>query len=356
MSEKQREAQQARRDREREQMAAAAANAANAAAESMPDLPADPTSGDDEPPKMPSTDHSARQQALEQLRQKPDDLDEYIKAEAEDEPKPESTPEPEQPVQAAAETPAAAPEPELVTVKIDGQESQVSKADVDALGGVAAYQIHKAAEKRLAQANQEKQDLHRLLEQAKTLIEQNKPKEPVKSPEESIKEKVAQIQFGTPDEAAQAIQDILNANVQKVDQNAIVAQAVAQMQQQSAAQQFVQRNQDILQNPVLAKLALVLEHDKLSKSRPSDWGKFYTEMEVEFRNSIGRPATTPTPTVSTPQDAQPTSERDAKLSRKDNIVNLPTAAQRAAGPEEPKTLTRDDRLNQLRKARGQPVS
>lgn len=346
MSDRQRQAQQERRNREREEAAMAAAAAAESAAESSPDV--DPTPDE---PVMPKVDHSARQEALEALRRKPEDMDEYIRQETE-EPAPEPVAESEPVAEAQPEAPAA---PEMVTVKIDGEESQVPKADVDALGGVAAYQIHKAAEKRLAQAAKEKHDLAQMLEQAKALIAQNQPKEPVKPPAEILKEKVQQIQFGTPDEAAQALQDILASNTQRVDPNQIVAQAITQMQQNMAAQQFAQRNQDLIQNPVLAKLAVMLEHDKLSKSRPTDWNRFYSDLETELRNAVGKPVTTPQPSVPTPQDGQPTSDRDAKLSRKDNIVNLPTASARVAAPEEEKPLTREDRINLLRKARGQPV-
>jgi hypothetical protein len=239
--------------------------------------------------------------------------------------------------------------PEVVTVKIDGEERQVAKTEVDALGGVASYQIHKAAEKRLEQANKEKQELHNLLMQTKAMLEAQKPQTPKQDPAEWLKEKATQIQFGTPEESAQALQEIMNS--QRVDPNQIIQQAMEQMAQKSAAQQFVAKNSDLFQNPVLAKLAVVMEHDKLSKSRPSDWNKFYSDLEYEFRNSIGKPATTPTPVVAD----QPTSGQEAKLSRKDNIVNLPTAAGRIAAPEPDKPLTREDRLNQLRKSRGQPV-
>jgi len=351
MSDKRKQAQQERRSREREMAAESAAAAAESAAEAS----TDPVGSESDAPEdaMPTVDYSARMAQLEALRNKPEDMDQYIREESEEtvEPPVAETPTPEAPTP----EPAAATEPEMVTVKIDGEEQTVTKADVDALGGVAAYQIHKAAEKRLAQANHEKQEMAKLLEQARVMFESAKPKEPVKPPEELLKEKIQQIQFGTPEEAAQAMQEILTSNTKQVDPNQVAAQVMTRIQQNTAAQQFAQRNQDILQNPVLVKLALVLEGDKLRKSPPSDWNRFYSDLEAEFRNAIGKPVTTQPPSSSTPQSGQPTSDLDAKLSRKDNIVNLPTAAARVAAPEPDKPLSREDRLNQLRTARGQPV-
>jgi hypothetical protein len=352
MSDKRKQAQQERRSREREMAAESAAAAAESAAEAS----TDPVGSESDAPEdaMPTVDHSARMAQLEALRNKPEDMDQYIREESEDTPAEQPVAENPAPKAPTLE-PTATSEPEMVTVKIDGEEQSVTKADVDALGGVAAYQIHKAAEKRLAQANHEKQEMAKLLEQARVMFESAKPKEPVKPPEELLKEKVQQIQFGTPEEAAQALQEILASNTKQVDANQVAAQVMTQIQQNTAAQQFAQRNQDILQNPVLVKLALVLERDKLNKSPPSDWNRFYSDLEAEFRNAIGKPVTTQTPSSSTPQSGQPTSGLDAKLSRKDNIVNLPTAAARVAAPEPDKPLSREDRLNQLRTARGQPV-
>jgi hypothetical protein len=341
MSDKRKQAQQERRSREREMAAESAAAAAESAAEAS----TDPVGSESDAPEdaMPTVDHSARMAQLEALRNKPEDMDQYIREESEDTPAEQPVAENPAPKAPTLE-PTATSEPEMVTVKIDGEEQSVTKADVDALGGVAAYQIHKAAEKRLAQANHEKQEMAKLLEQARVMFESAKPKEPVKPPEELLKEKVQQIQFGTPEEAAQALQEILASNTKQVDANQVAAQVMTQIQQNTAAQ-----------HPVLVKLALVLERDKLNKSPPSDWNRFYSDLEAEFRNAIGKPVTTQTPSSSTPQSGQPTSGLDAKLSRKDNIVNLPTAAARVAAPEPDKPLSREDRLNQLRTARGQPV-
>lgn len=357
MSEAQKQAQQERRAREKERVAQAAANAAEAAAESIPDS-VEPQSGDDEPRPRPKVDHSARQEMLESLRNKPEDMDEYIRSETnepESETVAEATPEPETPAETVPETPAA---PEMVTVKIDGQESQVSKAEVDSAGGVAQYQMLKASERRYEQANREKQEMAQLLAQARQLIEANqKPKEPDKTPDELIRERVTQIQLGTPEEAAQAIKDILQANTPKqLDPVALANYVSDQVAQKGAAQRFIQRNSDLLQNPYFGRVAAFMEGDKLSKSRPSDWDAFYINLESEFRNGLGKPAITQAPSDTTQQTGQPTSGTVAdKLARKADIVNLPVAGARVQAKEEPKPLSREDRINLMRKTRGQPV-
>lgn len=355
MSEKQKQAQQERRAREKEQTAQAAAEAAEAVAASIPDdTPGDPKGEEPDAPR-PKADHSARMEMLESLRNKPEDMDEYIRAETEDEPAAEVETPSDATVEAA---PEATPAPEMVTVKIDGEEQQVLKSEVDEVGGIKSYQMLKASEKRYEQAAKEKQELHQLLLQTKVLLEsQQKPKEPEKTPDELIKERVTQIQLGTPEEAAQAIKEILQATTPKqIDPVAFANQVANQVAMQTEAQAFAARNSDLLSNQYFAQLAVLMEHDKLAKSRPSDWKAFYTNLEVEFRNALGRPATTQVPSVATQQTGQPTSGSVAdKEARKASIVNLPVAGARVPAKEEQKPLSREDRLNLLRKARGQPV-
>jgi hypothetical protein len=354
MSEKQRQAQQERRMREKEAMAQAAASAAESAAESVPDV--EPTSQDDPVTPRPRADHSARQEMLESLRNKPEDMEEYVRSETNEADAPETT-EPVSEQAPAPVEPVAPAAPEMVTVKIDGEESQVLKSEVDSVGGVAAYQMLKASEKRYEQANREKQELAQMLTAARQMMEQAKPKEPEKSPDELIREKVLQIQMGTPEEAAAALQSVLEAGRQpQINPVELANQIYEYGVAKSAAQEFKDRNSDLFANPYFAQLAVFMERDKLSKSKPSDWKQFYTNLETEFRNALGKPATTQVPSLPTQQTVQPTSGTVAdKLARKADIVNLPTAASRVSAPEEPKPLSRDDRINLLRRARGQPV-
>jgi hypothetical protein len=353
MSEKQRQAQQERRMREKEAMAQAAASAAESAAESIPDV--EPASQDEEAPR-PKVDHSARMEMLESLRNKPEDMEEYVRSETNENDAPEAEAKEEAPPP-PVETPVEPAVPEMVTVKIDGEEYQVPQSDIDEVGSVAAYRMMKASERRLEQANREKQELAQMLTAARQMMEQAKPKEPQKSPDELIREKVLQIQMGTPEEAAAALQSVLEAGKQpQINQVELANQIYEYGVAKSAAQEFKDRNQDLFANPYFAQLAVFMERDKLSKSKPSDWKQFYINLESEFRNALGKPAPTQALSVSTQQTGQPPSGAVAdKLARKADIVNLPVAGARVQAKEEDKPLSRDDRINLLRRARGQPV-
>lgn len=351
MSEAQSQAQLARRQRERE--AAQAAMAANAAAEAIPDEAVETINGeiaagtvaDDVPAPAPKVDHSARLSALEEVRK-------ARQAEEADEPTHEA--EPPEPAQeaapAAVEAPPPAVESPFVTVKIDGVESQVLKTEVDEYGGVKAYQIIKAQEKRLHETS-------RLLAEAKQLSQPAKPAEPVKPPEQIIREAVEKIQLGTPEEAAVALQQILTQAVPKAADPQAISREVFIMNQVAMAENaFVAQNKDLLDNPIL-KGAVILEKNRRlmeyqrANRLPEDWNQFYTSIATDIRAAIGKP-TIATPVVPA---SQPTSGLAEKEARKASIVALPTASARAAQPEERKEPTREELLARMKKARGQAV-
>lgn len=82
--------------------------------------------------------------------------------------------------------------PETVKVKINHQEREVPKADVDAAGGIAAYQMTKAAEERLESAKRKEQELTRRLEEIERQMRaappaqaQAQPPQPAPAPEKS---------------------------------------------------------------------------------------------------------------------------------------------------------------------------
>jgi hypothetical protein len=96
------------------------------------------------------------------------------------------------------------------------------------------------------------------------------------------------------------------------------------------------------------------QHQQERPGQPIDWQKFYSTIAHEVRGAFGRqsqPAAQPAaPTGGNP--SQPVSEKEA---RKASITTLPTAAARATPPAEEKPETREESLNRMRKARGQPV-
>src|SRR5690606_21921493 len=88
---------------------------------------------------------------LEPEQEKPAEAPAETPAEAATEPQAASEAE------APADTPDAAPAvpeaPKTVRVKVDGEEYDAPDEEVEAAGGVKAYQIQKAAENRLNKAN-----------------------------------------------------------------------------------------------------------------------------------------------------------------------------------------------------------
>lgn len=261
-----------------------------------------------------------------------------------------NTPKPE------GETPAApAPVQEVqvktVKVKVDGQESEVPQAEIEEAGGVAAYQRDKASENRLAAANKalaETRQLHAQISQFAQSIQQ--PKAPVITDDEFIKSKVDTIRFGTPEESAAALRDVMTRSNPKVDANAITQQAVNAIRRNLAVDTFKKEFQDVVSNPNLLGYASWLE-TQTPPEQNQDWDLYY--------RNIGNKAMNVVRAQHQPQAATPvtgtTSQVSDKEARKASIVNLPTAAARASLPEEKKPETRADILNQMRKSRGIPT-
>jgi len=346
------EAQQNRRSRERE-AAAAAANAAAAEVEA-PQFEPDPEAGtdarrQDEPLPKFDRGNKVRESAMDELIAARQNVEEPVQ-EAENPERVESQPEPQ--LEPQPEPQAEPDKPATVRVKIDHEEFDVPAEEVEAYGGVKPYQIIKAQEKRLQQANA-------LLQEAKQLKQAVPPPPPRPDPSELIKDAVAKIQISTPEEGAAALAHALKAlQPQQIDPNAVTMQAVILMQATQAENAFVKDYSDLVQNPMLKQLVIIEKQRRLNEMRqqnrlPDDWNQFYTQIGNDVRAAIGRPAPSQTPTQPA---VQPTiTGSAAKEARKASIVALPTASARATLPEEEKPPTRAQLLDQMRKARGQPV-
>jgi len=356
MSEAQSEAAKQVWARRKEREAQAAANAAEAAADAVPDeavesmsaeIMADPPK--DEPQERPKVDHSTRMSALDEIR-KARETEEASSVHEEEPPEiPVAEPTPAPETEPVAEEASG---PEMVEIKVDGQSFQVPKTDVDAEGGVAAFQINRAAERRLHKAAELARANADALAQTQKSLEPPPP-----SVDEILRAKVAELQFGTEDEAVTAIKDMFLAlKGPELDPQKLKQEAREEWFAEAAMNEFVQRNQDIMSNRMFAQVAALTERDMLaSQGKPSNWRQFYADLEGNLRNSLGRPTIAAsggaTQTTSLPISGS-VADKDA---RKASIVALPTAAARAAAPEEPKEPTREETLARLKRARGQPV-
>lgn len=261
---------------------------------------------------------------------------------------PEAAEQPQEAEQAAEPEKPAEPEaPKLVKVKVDGEEFEVPQEEVEAAGGVAVYQREKAAENRLRRANETLSEAKKVQQQIAQMMEQSLPKQPTETDDQFIAARVEAIRFGTQEEASVALQEILSRTNKQVDPNVITMIAVNKIREDEGINAFKREFADIASNPLLLDLASSMEAKrKQALTQMPDWTEFYRSIGNEIRSVIGRP----NQPASTPADGK-TSQPD-KEERKSSIVNLPTAASRAAPPEAQKPETREDVLNEMRKARG----
>ena len=180
---------------------------------------------------------------------------------------------------------------------------------------------------------------------------QQAPKAPEQTPDQFMQSKVDVIRFGTPEESAAALREVMDRNTQRIDPTAITNAAVSKMQQNMALESFQHEFSDVVSNPLLLKLGITLESERLAQmqGQAPNWPTFYRSLGNELRSLTGRPSQS-----SQAVKTDSTSPVD-KETRKSSIVNLPTAAARAALPEADKPETREDTLRNMRKARGLPT-
>ncbi|MCR4298642.1 MAG: hypothetical protein NUV75_07815 [Gallionella sp.] len=329
-------------------------------------------SGDQEQ-RRPEPRNEPRRLAMEEIEQRhaKTQVDPYAPP-----PEPEPEPAPAQiskidAAQQSLETPVPAPEPvaapppvPMVRVKVDGEEFEVPQADVEAAGGVTIYQKDRAADNRLRRTNESLAESKRLQAQMAQIMQQQvaqrmPPPAPVPTVSQLLQDNIDTIRWGTPEESASAFQKVIEAASPKLDPQQITAYAVSQMQQQTALQGFKAEFADVIANPFILKGAVAREQEILAEAtktgqRITDWAHLYRAIGNEARSAMGRPSQQTQAHV-TPNTTDPTSQPVDKEARKASIVNLPTAAARAALPEAPKPETREDILGQLRKSRGLPT-
>ena len=277
-----------------------------------------------------------------------------------------------EPVAAAEPAVEAAPEVvtvEMVTVKVDGEERQVPKSDVDAEGGVKAYQINRASENRLRQSQEALAETRRVQAELAAWAEKQAPKQPQVSDDQFIASKVDAIRYGSAEESAAALREVMARVSPRQDDQAIVFQATVNMKRDMALAQYSKDFQDVTSNPVLKLAADAIERNELMKHVKNgapdwkalgeiDWQKFYGTIGTQVRNAMGTRPNQPAQSAVVTTSGT-TSQLSEKEARKASIVEPPkAAAARAASKEEP-TLTpeeaRQASLREMRKSRGLPV-
>jgi hypothetical protein len=261
---------------------------------------------------------------------------------------------------------AAAP---TVKVKVFGEEFDVPQTEVDEAGGLAVYQKQRAADVQFKKANEVMEQARREREQLMQFYAQHFQTQP--RPQQNAQqialrkaELLDQMLYsGTTQERLAAYEEMNKLNAQPtVDADQIRQRTLLEFDIKVAANQFKTEFADVLANPDLMQLARFKEQQMMNGLRdvPSDWNVHYRKIGNELRALVSRPtqpaaggAVTTTEQTSQQQAAPTSAPTSAKEARKSsNVVSLPQAAARAPAPAEQKPKTREDILNEERRARG----
>jgi hypothetical protein len=240
---------------------------------------------------------------------------------------------------ARGEDPVAKPEPEkapeMLTIKVDGVEVQVTREQaIEA--GVRALQKDKTADQRLTEAT-------RLLNEAK----QYKPPPVVEATptvDADLELEVKLIQDAPfNDEAARKLAELRRK--QSTPQATLTPDQIERfvdnrLQGRDAIAAFETEFKDIVSDPYLARLAASEDEQLLKSGDTRPPLERWTEVGTKLRAWRG---TTITQTL------------DAKRERKESITNLPAANARPAVTEEPKPRTPSQIVEDVRRARHQRV-
>jgi hypothetical protein len=302
-------------------------------------------------------------QAMDDLRKRRGEVEETVEtpekpAEAVVDAKVE--PKEETPAEAPPVTEVVSEAPKTVRVKVDGEEYDVPAEEVEAAGGVTAYQKDRAAENRLKKTNAALEETRKVQAQMAEWL-QNQAKvnqKPEPSDAQFIQERIDKMRFGTAEEASQAQLEILQRINKPVDQDAIIEAASIKIRRDAAVDKFKSEFADIIANPVLLTAAVSIEREefaKLPKGQVVDFDNLYRKIGNQIRSAFGRQSQPATTTDKKPADTtSPAAEKEA---RKASIVNLPTASARAEGPKVEKELTPEEErrasIAAMKKARGQ---
>lgn len=237
-----------------------------------------------------------------------------------------------------AEDPPPAPQPaeeEFVTVKVDGQERQVSKAMI-LEAGIKTVQKESAADRRLEEAT-------RLLREAQ---EASKPKtQPL--PDMDEVELAQRIRMGNDQEAAEAMRVLKGRSQDAATPEQIAAAVESRVMDQMTARAALQKVQsdypEIFSNPTLTQVASMYDAQMLNAGDSRSYSERFTEIGERIRKDFqiakgGKPEVATMPN---------------KQERKATITNLPSASVRQAAPEQPKPRTTAQIIDDMRKARGQ---
>jgi hypothetical protein len=248
--------------------------------------------------------------------------------------------------------PVAGIDASLVTVKIDGEERQVTVAEMK-----RQYQKNGAAEKRLEEATRLLTEARQRAEVPPLEFDQTQKKSNTEGSElpsvggDQAKELVAALFEGDEEKAVAAMSRIVGGRSDPtLDINQLTAQLAPAIKQQliveSALEEFGKAYADIVADPYLASMA----DGFLAEAQKDPEKSFAESLETagqktrDWLKSKGVVTTQPNPTI----------DRNEKLARKESMDRIP-ALQTRATTTEPVEESRSDVILQMQRARGLAV-
>lgn len=265
---------------------------------------------------------------------------------------PEAAPAEETPP--AEEAPAAAaPEPKKLKGKVDGKEVEFDESAV-LEAGLRALQKESTADKRLEEATRARDEAEKLRLRVEQTLVGSPPAAAPKSAQETIiaKDKlrgiVHKIQYGSLDEAEQALQEYGTEMAKLGQPNGLTLAELHQSLDLREAQQFVKTNYaDVVGDENLKDLFVGKVNKKLAAGDTRPYLEICKETGDELRTWRTPAKQKPTP----PADGS----RAAAAERKRTTVSIPAAAARqpAASQDQPqaeKPLAQ--RVDEINRARG----
>ncbi len=269
---------------------------------------------------------------------------------------------------ATDQPPAQEAAPTTRKIIVDGQEIEVPVEKVIDRG-VATLQKETAADERLKAAEKLYTEAlafaNRMVQQGGPGANPQQPQGQQMSPAEYAAELARRIQFGTPQEGAAAVQELIQ--MASGVQGNLLDQVTQVVDQRTAAQQFASEFKDLVSDPYAMKLVFARERELRAEAQAKGesigpFNEVYKRIGDEVRSyrtglmqsgSQAAPNPTPTPTPTPTRGAQP-AQAQGRAAAKAAAPKAVTGA--AAVPTQnsalkPKTMA--ETISEMARARGQ---
>ena len=254
-------------------------------------------------------------------------------------------------------------EPEKITVKVDGEEQEVTKDDL-----IREYQKGQAADKRLEEAT-------KLLKDAKDIqpsekdADKEEEEEDAKPDFAAIKANMVQaIQYGEDDDVDKAFEDLIGAlgtgqDTPTLDKTAIIAEVKEELKAENIVTNFGKEPKDggykDLQDDPKAYMLVQMEVDKLLKDGdPNNWAT-YQKAGEETRKFLGWKDPTPDKDnkLKTAKDEKDDKAMEKKRDKKRKIDSIDTvSASKQSRDDEKKPETPQETVKAMAQSRpGQEI-